>query len=40
MSWHGCCNRPALGFGLYAGKAIINGRGNDLIELVHTNLFR
>ena len=30
----------ALGFSLYAGKAIINGRGNDLIELVHTNLFR
>jgi pyruvate dehydrogenase (quinone) len=30
----------ALGFSLYAGKAIINGRGNDLIELVNTNLFR
>ena len=30
----------ALGFSLYAGKAIINGRGNDLVELVHTNLFR
>jgi pyruvate dehydrogenase (quinone) len=30
----------ALGFSLYAAKAIINGRGTDLVELARTNLFR
>ena len=30
----------ALGFSLYAAKAIINGRGSELIELARTNLFR
>ncbi len=30
----------ALGFSLYAAKAIINGRGTELIELARTNLFR
>jgi len=30
----------ALGFSLYAAKAIINGRGTELVELARTNLFR
>jgi pyruvate dehydrogenase (quinone) len=30
----------ALGFSLYAAKAIINGRGTELIELARTSLFR
>jgi pyruvate dehydrogenase (quinone) len=30
----------ALGFSLYATKAIINGRGTELVELARTNLFR
>jgi pyruvate dehydrogenase (quinone) len=30
----------ALGFSLYAAKAIINGRGTELIELARTNLLR
>ena len=30
----------ALGFSLYAAKAIINGRGTDLVELARTHLFR
>jgi pyruvate dehydrogenase (quinone) len=30
----------ALGFSLYFAKAIINGRGSELIELARTNLFR
>jgi pyruvate dehydrogenase (quinone) len=30
----------ALGFSLYAAKAIINGRGTELIELARTHLFR
>jgi pyruvate dehydrogenase (quinone) len=30
----------ALGFSLYASKAIINGRGTELVELARTNLFR
>jgi hypothetical protein len=34
------CNRGTGAPGASAGKAIINGRGNDLVELVHTNLFR
>lgn len=30
----------ALGFSLYAAKAILNGRGTDLVELARTSLFR
>jgi len=30
----------AFGFSLYAAKAIINGRGTELVELARTNLFR
>src|SRR2546421_320772 len=30
----------ALGFSLYAAKAIINGRGTEVVELARTNLFR
>jgi pyruvate dehydrogenase (quinone) len=30
----------ALGFSLYAAKAILNGRGTELVELARTNLFR
>jgi pyruvate dehydrogenase (quinone) len=30
----------ALGFSLYAAKAIINGRGTELVELVRTNVLR
>lgn len=30
----------AKGFGLFALKAIINGRGDEIIDLVKTNLFR
>ena len=30
----------ALGFSLYAAKAIIDGRGTELVELARTNLFR
>jgi pyruvate dehydrogenase (quinone) len=30
----------ALGFSLYAAKAIINGRGTDLVELARTQLLR
>jgi len=30
----------ALGFSLYATKAIINGRGTELVELARTNLLR
>lgn len=28
-----------FGFGIYAAKAILNGRGNEIIELARTNLF-
>ncbi|HEX8326807.1 MAG TPA: ubiquinone-dependent pyruvate dehydrogenase [Hymenobacter sp.] len=30
----------AAGFGLYAAKALMNGRGSELLELAKTNLFR
>jgi pyruvate dehydrogenase (quinone) len=30
----------AVGFGLYALKAMMNGRGTELVELAKTNLFR
>jgi pyruvate dehydrogenase (quinone) len=30
----------ALGFSLYAARAIISGRGSELVELARTNLFR
>src|SRR5215470_6333913 len=30
----------ALGFSLYAAKAILNGRGTELVELARTNLLR
>lgn len=28
------------GFGLYALKAVMNGRGDDVIDLAHSNLIR
>jgi pyruvate dehydrogenase (quinone) len=30
----------AKGFGIYLAKAIINGRGDEVVELAHTNLWR
>ncbi|MDM0015570.1 ubiquinone-dependent pyruvate dehydrogenase [Variovorax sp. J22P168] len=30
----------AKGFGLYMLKAVMNGRGDEIVELAHTNLFR
>ncbi|OYX87153.1 MAG: pyruvate oxidase [Rhizobiales bacterium 17-65-6] len=30
----------AIGFSLYAARAIMNGRGDELLELARTNLFR
>ena len=32
--------KQAQGFGLYAVKALMNGRGSELLELAKTNLFR
>ena len=32
--------KQAAGFGLYALKALKNGRGNELLEVAETNLFR
>ena len=29
-----------MGFSLYMIKAVLNGRGDELIDLVKTNLFR
>ena len=29
-----------LGFGLYVARAILNGRGDEVVELARTNLFR
>jgi pyruvate dehydrogenase (quinone) len=30
----------ALGFSLYLVKAVLNGRGDEVIDLARTNLFR
>ena len=32
--------KQAAGLGLYALKALMNGRGNELLEVAKTNLFR
>jgi pyruvate dehydrogenase (quinone) len=32
--------KQAKGFGLYALKALMNGKGSELLELAKTNLFR
>ena len=32
--------KRAQGFGLYELKALMNGRGSELLELAATNLFR
>ena len=32
--------KQAAGFALYALKALMNGRGNELLEVTETNLFR
>ena len=32
--------KQAAGFGQYALKALMNGRGNELLEVAETNLFR
>ncbi len=32
--------KQALGFGLYMVKAVLSGRGDEVIDLVNTNLFR
>ena len=29
-----------LGFGLYALKAVLNGQGDEVIDLARSNLFR
>jgi pyruvate dehydrogenase (quinone) len=29
-----------VGFGLFLVKAVLNGRGNEVIDLARTNLFR
>ena len=30
----------AKGFGLWLAKAVINGRGSEIVDLARTNLFR
>jgi pyruvate dehydrogenase (quinone) len=30
----------AIGFSLYAARAILGGRGDELVELARNNLFR
>jgi pyruvate dehydrogenase (quinone) len=30
----------AKGFGIYLAKAIVNGRGDEIVELARTNLWR
>ena len=30
----------AKGFGLWLAKAVINGRGDEIVDLARTNLFR
>ena len=32
--------KQAAGFSLYALKALMNGRGSELLEMARTNLFR
>ena len=32
--------QQALGFSLYLLKAVLNGRGDEVIDLARTNLFR
>jgi len=32
--------QQALGFSLYLAKAVLNGRGDEVIDLAKTNLFR
>jgi pyruvate dehydrogenase (quinone) len=32
--------KQALGFSLYMAKAVLNGRGDEIIDLAKTNLFR
>ena len=32
--------KQAAGFGRYALNALMNGRGNELLEVAETNLFR
>jgi pyruvate dehydrogenase (quinone) len=32
--------RQALGFSLYMAKAVLNGRGDEIINLAKTNLLR
>jgi pyruvate dehydrogenase (quinone) len=32
--------KQALGFSLWMAKAVVNGRGDELIDLAKTNLFR
>jgi pyruvate dehydrogenase (quinone) len=32
--------KQALGFSLYMAKAVLNGRGDELIDLAKTNLLR
>jgi hypothetical protein len=32
--------KQALGFSLYMTKAVLNGRGDEIIDLAKTNLFR
>ena len=32
--------KQVAGFGLYALKALVNGRGNEMLDVAETNLFR
>jgi len=32
--------KQAVGFSLYMAKAVLNGRGDETIDLAKTNLFR
>jgi pyruvate dehydrogenase (quinone) len=32
--------KQALGFSLYIAKAVLNGRGDEIIDLAKTNLLR
>jgi pyruvate dehydrogenase (quinone) len=32
--------KQAVGFSVYMAKAVLNGRGDEIIDLAKTNLFR
>jgi pyruvate dehydrogenase (quinone) len=32
--------KQAVGFGLFMAKAVLSGRGDEIVDLAKTNLFR